>query len=359
MPTQILTDHKSLEYFMTTKKLSRRQARWAEFLSQYNFKITYRPEAANSKADALTRREDLHLTRVKEDPNINQTMLTKAMLSDEVIKDLGISTVKEEQLDEASPADVTATLADIVISANKADPLFKQLRTTKRTRGQLEGWRLASCENVNNILRYKGKVAVPNSLRRQVIQEVHSGLEIGHTGIKKTMAAIRGSYRWPTLYNDTKQFIDNCHDCRRSKPRHEAPAGLLTPLPIPDRPWLDIALDFVTGLPECEGNDAILMVVDRLSKERHYIACKAGNEGTSAERTAKLVYRHVWKHHGLPSIITSDRGPQFVSTLWKHLCGIMKVRAKLSTAFHPQTDGQSEISNAEIERYLRTFTNEY
>jgi len=77
------------------------------------------------------------------------------------------------------------------------------------------------------------------------------------------------------------------------------------------------------------------MVVDQLSKERHYIAYKAGNEGTSAKRTAKLVYRYVWKHHGLPSTITSNRGPQFVSTLWKYLCGIMKVQAKLSTAFHP------------------------
>jgi len=77
------------------------------------------------------------------------------------------------------------------------------------------------------------------------------------------------------------------------------------------------------------------MVVDRLLKERHYIACKAGNEGTSAERIVKLVYRHVWKYYGLPSIITSNRGPQFVSTLWKHLYGIMKVRAKLLTAFYP------------------------
>jgi len=112
------------------------QARWAEFLSQYNFKITYRPGAANSKADALTRREDSVLTRAKEDPNMNQTVLTKAILSDKVIKDLGISIVKEDK--EQHKPNVTATLADIVISANKLDPLFKQLRAIKRTKGQLE-----------------------------------------------------------------------------------------------------------------------------------------------------------------------------------------------------------------------------
>jgi len=101
--------------------------------------------------------------------------------------------------------------------------------------------------------------------------------------MKKTLAAVKSSYRWPTVYEDTKRFIDNCYDCRRVKPRYESPVGLLTSLPIPDRPWLDIVMDFVTGLPLCEGMDAVLMVVDRLLKERHYIACKAGDEGTTSE----------------------------------------------------------------------------
>jgi len=89
----------------------------------------------------------------------------------------------------------------------------------------------------------------------------------------------------------------------------------LTPLLIPNRPWLDITLNFVIGLPECEGIDAILIVVDRLLKERYYIAYKAGDEGTSAEKTAKLVYRYIWKYHRLPNTIISNRGPQFVSLL--------------------------------------------
>jgi len=122
---------------------------------------------------------------------------------------------------------------------------------------------------------------------------------------------------------------------------------------------LDIAIDFVTGLPLYKNMDAILMVVDRLSKERHYIACKAREEGTTAEQTAKLLYKHVWKHHGLCNTITSDRGPQFTSAVHQQLCAILNIKAKLSTTFHPQTDGQSEVSNAEIERYLRTFMNEY
>jgi len=229
-PTQVLTDHKSLEYFMSTKKLSRRQARWAEFLSQYNFKVTYRPGAANGKADALTRREDSDVSRAKEDPNLNQTVLTRSMLSDEVIRDLNINVLEQEQIE------VTATLADVIASANRLNTLFRELRTSKRSKGKLEGWSLASCENVQGLLMYKGKLTIPHNIRRQVIQEIHNSLEVGHSGLKKTYVAVRSSYRWPTDYEDTKQYINNCHDYRRAKPRHEAPAGLLTPLPIPDRP---------------------------------------------------------------------------------------------------------------------------
>jgi len=104
---------------------------------------------------------------------------------------------------------------------------------------------------------------------------------------------MRASYRWPTNYEDTKRYIDNCYNYRRAKLRYEAPAGLLTPLLIPNRLWLDITLNFVIGLLECEGIDAILIVVDRLLKERYYIAYKAGDKGTSTEKTAKLVYRYV------------------------------------------------------------------
>ena len=99
------------------------------------------------------------------------------------------------------------------------------------------------------------------------------------------------------------------------------------------------------------------MVVDRLSKERHYIPCTAKEEGTTAEATAKLLIRNVWRYHGLPTSMVSDRGPQFVSDTWKGMCKILGITTKLSTAFHPETDGQSEIANQEIERHLRSFTN--
>jgi len=106
-----------------------------------------------------------------------------------------------------------------------------------------------------------------------------------------------------------------------------------------------------------KASTTILTVVDRLSKERHYIPCTAGEEGTSAEETAKLFLRWVYRTHGLPDSIVSDRGTQFVSLLWKSLCARLGISSNLSTAYHPQTDGQTERANQDVERYLRSYCN--
>jgi transposase InsO family protein len=176
----------------------------------------------------------------------------------------------------------------------------------------------------------------------KLLQEVHDKPTTGHPGIGKTLRLMKQRYYWPSMEKTVKQYISNCHVCQRTKPPRDTYNGLLQPLPIPQRPWKDISLDFVTGLPLCEGNNAILVVACRLTKQRHYIPCFAGNEGTTTEATAQLLLQHVWKHHGLPDTIISDRGPQFVALVWKGLCRALKIQTRLSTAFHPETDGQTE-----------------
>lgn len=116
-------------------------------------------------------------------------------------------------------------------------------------------------------------------------------------------------------------------------------------------------MDFVIGLPECDGMNAVLVVVDRLTKMRHLIPCTTIDGGTTSEKTAELLMQHVWKLHGLFDTAVSDRGTQFTAEVWQHLCRLLRITAKMSTAFHPETDGQSEIVNSEIERYLRTYVN--
>ena len=158
--------------------------------------------------------------------------------------------------------------------------------------------------------------------------------------------------------NDVRRYIRSYHVCRPAKAPRDKYNGLLKPLPIPDKPWSDITLDYVTGLAKSkEKYDAFLMVVDRMSKERHYIPCTCSDEGTIAEAPAKLLIDNVWRYHGLPNSMISDRGRKFVSAVWKAWSKILGITAKLSTAYHPETDRQSEIANQEMERHLRSFTN--
>ena len=393
-PVQVLTDHKALEYFMTTKQLTRRQARWAEFLSQFNFKITYRPGARNTKADLLTRlaNED-ELPRAKKDPHLNQQLLSSEQISEEVKEDLGLelledledeveSDSEEESFEEettsnstsapaskepsiaiSTPTDVPATLEEVVIAANKKDEVFTKIRE-KLTQSEernwtLDGFRATKCKDHDGILYAGDRLAVPNNKVTEVIEAIHASREVGHAGRTKTLRALQKNYAFPSMKTLVGRFIANCHDCRRAKSRRELPQGLLQPLPVPERPWTDIAVDFVVELPETpRGNDCIMAVVDRLSKERHYIACRGHDKGISAESTAWMFYKNVWRMHGLPNTIVSDRGTQFASQLFQHLCKILKITSKMSTAFHPQTDGQTENANQEMERYLRTYVSQ-
>lgn len=116
-------------------------------------------------------------------------------------------------------------------------------------------------------------------------------------------------------------------------------------------------MDFITGLPTSEGYNAILAFIDRCTKEWHYIPYTTGEKGTSAENTAYMLLKEVFRLHDLPALIISDQGPQFIATMWSSFCKRLGIQVKLSTAFHPETDGQIERANQDVERYLRTYCN--
>jgi len=358
IPVSVFTDHKSLEYFMTTKKLTRRQARWAEALSEFNFVITYRPGKQNEKADALTRRPN---DKPQDDSDERQkhqlqTMLPMARLSAEVQQDCGLAPIESD-----TPEPEEIPIHDQIVEANLEDDLCDRIsRGLAEGLEKVEGVKLNLCSiDDRGCVLYQGRLWVPElaDLRLNVIRQTHDQPAVGHPGIRNTLSMASRVFFWPRMRKDVEQYVQNCHTCRRSKAPRDKYNGLLHPLPIPQAYWKDISMDFVVGLPESHSCNAILVVVDRLSKERHYIACTDKNNGTSAENTAKMLMEHVWKYHGLPTSIISDRGTQFTSLLWKTLCKSLGITAKLSTSFHPETDGQSEIANQEMERYLRTFCN--
>ncbi|KAH9679078.1 hypothetical protein KPL71_025968 [Citrus sinensis] len=197
-------------------------------------------------------------------------------------------------------------------------------------------------------------------LLQQVIQtpdqqEFHSTPLARHVGIHRTYIRLSANFFWVHMRRDVEKFVTECLICQQTKYSTKAPAGLLQPLHIPSLVWDEITMDFITGLPLSLGYSAILVVVDRLTKSAHF-GPLPGN--FTAHKTAKLVVKIVVKIHGFPSSIISDRDLVFLSQFWNQLLTLSGTSLQHSTAYHPQTDGQTEVVNCSLEKYLRAFTQE-
>jgi len=190
----------------------------------------------------------------------------------------------------------------------------------------------------------EGKVYVPKDekLRAKIIR-LHYDTPIGGHGRQwKTVVLVTRNFWWPGVTKEVKRYVEECDACQRNKNRTEQPASKLIPNSIPEKPWTHILADFITKLPLAQGYDLMLVVVDRLTKMVHFIPT---TKKTSAEGLARLFKDNVWKLHGLPESIISDRGPQFVAGLIWELNEMLGIKSKLSMAFHPQTDEQTERIN--------------
>ena len=178
---------------------------------------------------------------------------------------------------------------------------------------------------------------MPESIRTEVIETIHSSPETGHPGLAKTLFHLKKSYYWPNMHQTLSRFIRNCHSCRRAKTSRDKYHGLLNPLPVADRPWRHISMDFIVKLPKTkQGMNAIAVIVCRLTKRRILEAMADTSKGTSAEATAKLVYRSMRRQGvGIIDSFVSDRGKQWDCEFWRHLCRLWKVKRSMSTAFHP------------------------
>ena len=154
---------------------------------------------------------------------------------------------------------------------------------------------------------------------------------------------------------DLKNYIRECVVYQQMKHVTYRPSGLLQPLPIPCKPWSNISMDFVEGLPKSHRMDVVFVVVDKLTKYVHFIAL---SHLYSASKVAILFVQHVFKLHDMPNSIVSDRDPAFTSLFWFELMRLQGVQLIMSSSYHPRTDGQTEVMNRSLEQYLRSFTSD-
>ena len=322
-PFEIHSDHKNLQYFMTNQKLNRRQARWSLELSEFNFTLLHKPGSSMTCADALSRRPDFDKGLQDNDSIV--------LLKPEHLRRSFAATYENSPIVE-----------EIRLHSTLNASAFDEHRSSP-------GWSFD-----HGITCWFNRIVVPNvpSLREKIIKENHDSILAGHPGRNKTVELVQRDFWWATLTKDCHKYVDGCAVCQRSKPLRQKPLGLLSPNEIPQNYWQIISCDFVTDLPSSKGFNSVMVCVDRLSKMVRLIPC---NKNISSESAAKKYRDHVWKDFGLPSKIISDRGPQFVSSFTRALNSLLGISENFSTARHPQTDGQTERSNQEMEQYLRIF----
>lgn len=310
-----ITDHDSLKYFATQPHLTRRQARWMEFLQDYNIDIKYQPGKTNVVADALSRRADL-------------------------------ATISFVTLD----ADLVSDIKQAYDTDLEAQAFIKQALDHTSNDFTIDNGLLYHTAHSQPRQLY-----IPNSreLRQRLIREHHDSVIYGHLGVSKTVHAISRSFFWPKLVTDVQAYVRSCPTCQRSKSRNKRPMGLLQPLPIPANRWDEITMDLITQLPPtARGYDAVFTVVDRLSKRTHFLPTTTN---VTATDLAQLFFDRIFIIHGLPRTIVSDRDPRFTSKFWQSLFNLLDTKLAMSTAFHPQSDGQSERANRTLEDMLRAY----
>ncbi|KZZ94683.1 Ribonuclease H-like protein [Ascosphaera apis ARSEF 7405] len=323
-------------YFMTTKELTRRQARWyADVLVHFDFTIRHCKGKENYWSDALSRRPDL-MTKKKEN-----RALFKLNESNEL-------TLESQHLLATRMIIEESDLYDQIRKELKKDDWVKAIDPkTERFIWQ------------DGLLLYKGLIYVPPSVRKRIMSENHDEPTAGHFGVDKTMEKITRTYYWPAMWRMIRKYVSDCDICRRSKTERHQPYGELQPLKPAEHPWSSIALDFIVKLPKSkaptgEEYDSILTITERLTKFAYFIPVR---EAISAPEVAYILFRYIVANHGLPKEIISDRDARFLSNFWQTLLSLVGIQHKPSTAYHPQTDGQTERLNQTVEQYLRCYVN--
>ena len=314
-PFVILIDHQSLQDLMTQAVQTTEQHRYLIRLLGFEYTIQYQPGHENGVADALSR-------VAGEDARASLYLLSVPQFS--FIIDL-----KKE----------LATNQEFLALQEKIqkDPdIASEYRVE------------------NGLIIHKQRIWLPagSSIIPLLMEEFHSTPTGGHYGTQKTFQRLQENFTRTSMRNDVRTFVAACVTCQLTKYDTRKPAGLLCPLPVPYRPWEDLSMDFIVGLPSYRGYTCIFVMVDRFSKGLHVGMLTTKH---TAKKVAELFTTMVTRLHGLPCSIISDRDPLFVSKFWRELFELSGTKLRLNSSYHPQTDGQTEVANRVMEQYLRAF----
>jgi hypothetical protein len=205
-----------------------------------------------------------------------------------------------------------------------------------------------------DLLWYQGRIVVPDErdIKLKLLKLYHDSPIAGHQGQARTLELISRNYYWPGMKAQVNRYVESCKACQRGKgSKGHLP---LKPLPIPEKPWENIAYDFIVKLPKSQGFDSVLVVMDRFSRMAHFIPCK---ESTNSEELADIFVKEVWRLHGFPKTTVSDRGTTFKSHFLEAVYKRLGIQGTFSTAFHPETDGLVERTNQWLEGWICIFGN--
>ncbi|XP_073273259.1 uncharacterized protein [Primulina huaijiensis] len=317
--------------------------RWMELLKDFDCEIQYQPGRMNLVADALSRK-------------VQNAMLTSLTIS-KVHEHLGTSGWTYQISGDyfvVSSIQVEPQVLSRIKAAQRTDPHIHRLKELYRT-GQTEKFSVAS----DGSLRFIGRLEGPNliDLKEAILREAHCSRHSIHPGIRKMYHTLRAHYWWEGMKKDISHFVAKCLTCQQVKAERMRPGGMLHSLEVPQWNWEHIAMDFVTHIPRSNhGCDAIWVIVDRLSKSAHFIPY---DRTCTYMKMAKLYIDHIVKLHGVPVTIVSDRDPRFASKFWGSLQSALGSKLAMSTAYHPQTDGQSERTIQTLEDMLRAVVMDF
>ena len=190
-------------------------------------------------------------------------------------------------------------------------------------------------------------------MQTEIIQEHHSQRTLGHFSWSRTEDLISRQFWWPHMRTSIQTFVQHCTSCQQNKSSTQRPHGLLQPLSIPDSRWHTVTMDFIIDLPVSSmGHDTIMVIVDKLTLYVHLVPT---TKSCTSETVAQLFIANVYQYHGMPKVFISDRDTRFTSEFWRAFCKRLDLDPRYSTAFHPQTDGQTERTNCVLEEVLRHF----